>query len=89
MSTFFRQTAQAMIAKHIDRDLRKKALPRQPKTCVWVSAVGEGLFFVYQSVERDCCLVWTIYLPPRNGLMTFNPAAVNGVVSRVATVIWW
>ena len=89
MSTFFRQTAQAMIAKHIDRDLRKKALPSTAENlCLGFGCRRKG-FFVYQSVERDCCLVWTIYLPPRNGLMTFNPAAVNGVVSRVATVIWW
>ncbi|HHX2502543.1 TPA: hypothetical protein ACU8BG_002125 [Neisseria subflava] len=40
MTTFFQQTAQAMIAKHIDRDLCKIPFPRQPKTCVWVSAVG-------------------------------------------------
>ena len=56
MSTFFQQTAQAMIAKHIDRDLRKKALPRQPKTCVWVSAVGEGLFLFISRLRET--VVW-------------------------------
>ncbi|UTG69514.1 hypothetical protein KCG54_10085 [Neisseria subflava] len=39
MSTFFQQTAQAMIAKHIDQDICKIPFPQQPKSCVWVSAV--------------------------------------------------
>ena len=56
MSTFFRQTAQAMIAKHIDRDLRKKALPSTAENlCLGFGCRGRDFLFISRLRET---VVW-------------------------------